>query len=132
THAALARRALQAGKHVLMEKPLATGVAEGLELVRVAARSPGRLLCAPCTWLSPTFQVIAQRIRRGDIGRPCSARARYGWAGPWWSEWFYREGGGCLFDLGVYCLTSLVGCLGPARRVTALTGIAIPEREIQG
>jgi predicted dehydrogenase len=35
-------------------------------------------------------------------------------------------------DLGVYCLTSLTGLLGPARRVTAMTGVAIPEREIRG
>ena len=67
--------------------------------------------------LSPTFQKNASRIRRGDIGRPCSARARYGWSGPWWSEWFYKPGGGCLFDLGVYCITSLTGLLGPAKRV---------------
>src|SRR5437667_280948 len=68
----------------------------------------------------------------GDIGKPCSARARYGWAGPSWSEWFYKPGGGCLFDLGVYCITSLTGLLGPAKRVQAMTGIAIPEREING
>jgi predicted dehydrogenase len=37
-----------------------------------------------------------------------------------------------LFDLGVYCLTSLTGLLGPAKRVTAMTGVAIPEREING
>jgi predicted dehydrogenase len=82
--------------------------------------------------LSPTFQTIARRIRNGDIGKPCSARARYGWAGPDWTEWFYKPGGGCLFDLGVYCLTSLTGLLGPAKRVMAMTGVAIPERQING
>src|SRR5439155_490928 len=97
-----------------------------------ANRSPGNLVCAPFTILGPTFQTIALRIRRGDIGNPCSARARYGWSGPWWSEWFYKPGGGCLFDLGVYCLTSLTGLLGPAKRVMAMTGVAIPEREING
>jgi predicted dehydrogenase len=90
------------------------------------------LICAPFTLLSPTFQTMARRIRAGDIGKPCSARARYGWAGPDWADWFYKAGGGCLFDLGVYCLTSLTGLLGPAKRVMAMTGVAIPEREVKG
>lgn len=131
-HARLARAALEAGKHVLVEKPLATSLDESKSLLELAARSPGLLVCAPFTILSPTFQTIARRIRRGDIGRPCSARARYGWSGPSWNEWFYKPGGGCLFDLGVYCLTSLTGLLGPAKRVMAMTGVAIPEREING
>ncbi|MBI4659676.1 MAG: Gfo/Idh/MocA family oxidoreductase [Verrucomicrobia bacterium] len=131
-HASLVRAALQAGKHVLVEKPLATSLEEARALVRMAKRSRGYLLCAPFTILSPTFQTMARRIRRGEIGRVCSARARYGWSGPSWSEWFYRPGGGCLFDLGVYCVTSLTGLLGPAKRVLAMTGVAIPEREING
>ena len=131
-HARLACAALEAGKHVLVEKPLATSLEDAAALVELAKRSRGHLVCAPFTILSPTFQTIARRIRHGDIGKPCSARARYGWAGPSWSEWFYKPGGGCLFDLGVYCLTSLTGLLGPAKRVTAFTGVAIPERDING
>jgi predicted dehydrogenase len=130
-HARLARAGLEAGKHVLVEKPLATSLAEGAALVELARRSRGHLVCAPFTILSPTFQTIARHLQRGDIGKVCLARARYGWAGPWWSEWFFKPGGGCLFDLGVYCVTSLTGLLGPAQRVTAMTGIAIPEREIR-
>ena len=131
-HGPLVRAALEAGKHVLVEKPLATSLEEAQSLVELSRQSPGLLVCAPFTLLSPTFQRIAAHIRDGDIGRPCLARARYGWAGPWWSEWFYKSGGGVLFDLGVYCITSLTGLLGPARRITALTGVAIPEREING
>jgi len=131
-HGGLVRTALEAGKHVVVEKPLATTLDEARALVALSHRSPGHLVCAPFTLLSPTFQAMAARIRNGDIGRPCLARARYGWSGPWWNEWFYRPGGGCLMDLGVYCLTSLTGLLGPARRVTAMTGVAIPEREIRG
>src|SRR5262249_16740290 len=131
-HAALARAALEAGKHVLVEKPMATTLEEADALIQLAERAGRHLMCAPFTTLSPTFQTIARRIQAGDIGQPCLARARYGWSGPWWSEWFYKPGGGCLFDLGVYCLTPLTGLLGPARRVTAMTGVAIPEREING
>lgn len=131
-HAPITRAALEAGKHVLVEKPLATSLEDAAQLVALARRSPGHLVCAPFTTLSPTFQAIARHVRRGDVGKVVSARARYGWAGPWWSEWFYKLGGGCLFDLGVYCVTTLTGLLGPVKRVMAMTGVAIPEREING
>src|SRR5882672_4184738 len=131
-HARLAGAALNAGKHVLIEKPLATNLGDAQKLLALAKQQQRHLVCAPFSILSPTFQTISARIGRGDIGKPCLARARYGWAGPSWSEWFYKPGGGSLFDLGVYCLTSLTGLLGPAKRVTAMTGVAIPEREING
>lgn len=120
-HARLASAALKAGKHVLLEKPIATSLEDAKALVELAQHSSGHLVCAPFTILSPTFQTLARRIRHGHIVKPCSARTRYGWAGPDWSEWFYKPGGGCLFDLGVYCLTSLTGLLGPAQRVMAMT-----------
>ena len=132
THFEITRAALLAGKHVLSEKPLAMTLAEADELVELAARGPGVFVPAPFTLLSPTYQAIARRIRRGDIGKPCSARGRYGWSGPWWGEWFYRPGGGPLFDLACYNITSLTGWLGPVERVTAMTGTAVPERVVNG
>ena len=131
-HGALTKDALQAGKHVLVEKPLATSLEEAAELVELAGVAPGLLVCAPHIILSPTFRAIHAAVRSGAIGRLLSARARYGWAGPWWGEWFYRPGGGSLFDLGVYNVTSLCALFGPARRVTAMAGVAIPEREVNG
>ncbi len=131
-HGVMAKAALQAGKHVLVEKPMAVNLPEAAELVDLAARGSSHLVCAPFTTLSPTFQIIQRRLKSGDIGRVVSARGRYGWAGPDWTDWFYKPGGGALFDLGVYNLTTLTGLLGPARRVTAMTGVAIPERLIHG
>jgi predicted dehydrogenase len=131
-HAWMARRALESGKHVVLEKPLATSLEEAAEVLKVAEHSKRHLVCAPFTLLSPTFQTIATRVRGGDIGRVVSARARYGWAGPDWAEWFYRAGGGALFDLGVYSVTTLTGLLGPVRRVAAMTGVALPRRVING
>ena len=127
----MAKAALRADKHVLVEKPLATNLREGRELVALARRSPGLLMCAPFTVLSPTFRIIGERLRRGDIGRVVSARGRYGWAGPDWTDWFYKPGGGALFDLGVYLITTLTGWLGPVRRVSAMAGIAIRERVVR-
>ena len=131
-HAEIVRASLLAGKHVLVEKPLATSLEEAEDLVALARKSAGYLLSAPFVTLSPTFQIILNRVRSGDVGRVCLARARYGWCGPDWSEWFYRAGAGPIFDLAVYSITSLTGLLGPAKRVTAMTGTAQPSRSVNG
>jgi predicted dehydrogenase len=151
-HFPIASKALAAGKHVMLEKPMATTVADARALVAQASGSQrdrrrdgvraqpdlaprgskGYLVCAPFVTLSRTFQVVAQRIARGDIGSVCAARALYGWAGPDWAEWFYRKGGGALFDLGVYDLTALTGLLGPVTRVAAMAGICTRRRSVAG
>jgi predicted dehydrogenase len=131
-HAPMAKAALEARKHVLVEKPLALELNEARELISLAREKQRLFLAAPFTVLSPTFQTIARRLQRGDIGRVVSARGRYGWAGPDWTDWFYKPGGGALFDLGVYNLTTLTGWLGPVRRVTAMMGAAVPQRLVRG
>jgi predicted dehydrogenase len=117
---------------VLVEKPLATSLPEARALVETARGSKGLLACAPHVALSPTYRELHRRVHTGAIGPVLLARARYGWSGPWWGRWFYERGGGALFDLGVYNLTSLCGLLGPVRRVTALVGTAIGERTVDG
>ena len=130
--ASVALAAVSAGKHVLVEKPVATSLAEAEAVLAAAEAAPGHLLCAPHILLSPTYRQMHARVRAGEIGGLLTARGRYGWAGPDWSRWFYEPGGGALFDLGVYNVTSLCGFFGPAKRVTAMTGVAIPERLING
>jgi predicted dehydrogenase len=131
-HGPVAAAALEAGKHVLVEKPMATSLEQAARLLELARRGPGMLYAAPFTVLSATYRAIQQHIRAGDIGTPRLARARYGHGGPTWGPWFYRPGGGPLFDLGVYNVTTLTGLLGPARRVSGMGGIAVPERIIDG
>ena len=131
-HAAMMRAALKARKHVLVEKPLAGSLREARSLLALAKRARRHLVCAPFVSLSATFKIIRDRLACNDIGKVCLARARYGWAGPDWSDWFYREGGGPIFDLAVYSITSLTGLLGPVKRVVAMTGTAQPHRKIKG
>lgn len=131
-HGPIARAALLAGKHVLVEKPMAVDLDQAAELVELARKGPGYLVPAPHVILSPTYQAMWKRLQRGDIGQVFSARGLYGWAGPGWGKWFYQPGGGPLFDLGVYNVASLTGLLGPARRVMAMTSVAIPERIVDG
>jgi predicted dehydrogenase len=131
-HGVISKAALLAGKHVLVEKPMAMTLEEARELLDVARTSPGILVCAPHVVLSPTYQDMWRYIHRGDLGEIHLARGMYGWSGPWWGPFFYEKGGGAMFDLGVYNVTTLTGLLGPAKRVVALSGIAIKEREVDG
>lgn len=131
-HAELAQAALQAGKHVLVEKPMATSIAAARELLRISRSAKGLLVCAPHIVLSPTYRAMHADVLSGKIGKIVLARARYGWAGPWWGQWYYRAGGGALFDLGIYNLMSLCGFMGPVRRVCAMVGTAIPKRMSEG
>lgn len=131
-HGPITLAALEAGKHVLVEKPMSVDLAEAARIVALSKTSPGYLVCAPHVILSPTYQTMWQRIKRGEIGQVLSARANYGHAGPTWGPWFYQPGGGALFDLGVYNVTSLTGFIGPVQRVTAMAGVAIPERVVDG
>jgi len=131
-HGPIAHAALKTGKHVIVEKPMSTSLDEAAAMVETAKTSAGYLLVAPHVILSPTFKEMAKRIHAGDIGKVCAARAIYGWSGPEWGKWFYLKGGGPIFDLGVYNITSLTGWLGPAKRVMAMTGQAIPQRMVEG
>jgi predicted dehydrogenase len=131
-HGRLAIAAMEAGKHVLVEKPMATTLSDAAELVELAAAGRSRLVCAPHVLLAPTYREIWHRVRSGVIGDLNLARARYGWSGPWWGPWFYREGGGSLFDLGCYNVTSLCGLLGSVRRVSAMVGTRVPQRVVDG
>jgi predicted dehydrogenase len=43
--------------------------------------------------------------------------------------WYYKPGGGPVYDMTVYCLHELTGILGPVRRVSAMSGIGLPVRQ---
>ena len=131
-HWEIARAAVAAGKHVLVEKPMAMTLQQAAELVDLARQSPGYLVCAPHVVVSPTYQAIWKQLNDGAIGTVLTARGFYGWSGPTWGPWFYEPGGGAMFDLGVYNVTTLTGLLGPAKRIMAMSGIAIPERVVDG
>ncbi len=130
-HEQLNRRALEAGKHVWSEKPIANSLPAGRELLRIARQKAVRLWGAPITVESPQFAFMAKQLAAGKLGRVAAAHAHYGHEGPNWSAFFYEKGGGSLPDLGVYNLSTLTGLLGPARSVTAMVRIVTPERTVK-
>lgn len=131
-HYPLNKKALIAGVHVFCEKPIATTLDQGKELLNLAKQKNLELWGAPNVVTSPQFRCMAEILQSGEVGQVYAAHACYGHAGPSWGPWFYKKGGGCLYDLGVYNVTTLTGLLGPAKAVVSLSGTAIPERQIEG
>jgi predicted dehydrogenase len=124
-HAPLVRAALEAGKHVYTEKPLAATVAEARSLVAEANERGLRLGCAPDTFLGAAYSTGRRLLDDGAIGQPLGAAATMLVGGPesWHpnAEMFYRAGGGPLLDIAPYYLTALVSLLGP---VASIAGFA--------
>ena len=133
-HASVNRKALEAGRNVWCEKPIATDLAEAQALLFLAQRQGVGLWSAPAHHISSSFQFMASMLKAGSIGRPSAAHGIIGSSGPTWpgSAWFYREGGGSLFDVGVYAVSLFTGLLGPAQNVMAMAGTTIAQRIING
>ncbi len=130
-HERLNRQAIEAGKHVWSEKPMANSLAAGQELLALAKKRGVLIWGAPVVVNSPQFAFMAQTIKAGTLGKLAAAHAAYGHTGPHWSAFFYEKGGGSMPDLGVYNMTTLTGLLGPAKAVTAMTSIVTPRRTVE-
>ncbi|NIA15482.1 MAG: Gfo/Idh/MocA family oxidoreductase [Nitrospiraceae bacterium] len=135
-HAAMALAALKAGKSVHSEKPLAVSRADARKVLAAAKSSKKRLLVggAPDTFLGGGLQTCRKLIDDGWIGQPVAATAFIQCHGHenWHPdpEFYYKAGGGPMFDMGPYYLTALVTLLGPVRRVSGSARITFPERTI--
>lgn len=133
-HAEVAMQAVEAGKSVYNEKPLAVTRADGKKLVDLAKAKGVRVGCAPDTFLGGGIQTCRKLIDDGWIGQPVAAVAFMPSHGP--ESWhpnpgfFYQVGGGPMFDMGPYYLTALVNLLGPVKRVTGSAQISFAERTI--
>jgi predicted dehydrogenase len=129
-HGELNKIALNAGKHVWSEKPMANTYKDGKALLDLAKSKNLRLWGAPAVVDSPQFAFMSKTLRDGKLGLLSSAHAQYGHTGPTWSAFFYEKGGGSMPDLGVYNMSTLTGLLGPAKSVMAMTSIVNPTRTV--
>ena len=137
-HVKFGLQALEAGKHILMQKPLSTSLAEAETFVQAVERSQRTVLALPHV---STPHVLAAReyVTSGKLGRVSSATARFSHGGPevYYATvqaileeepednlWFFdarQADVGALFDMGVYAIAHLVAVLGSVVSVTCRT-----------
>ncbi|KAG8405153.1 hypothetical protein J3458_021834 [Metarhizium acridum] len=124
THFALTKAALEAGKHVLTEKPFVPTAAEAEQLM-AAARQSGRLVCVYQNrrW-DADFLLVRHLVASGAVGRVVELdshfdryRAAPPPAGGWKGELGTPSGGGALFDLGAHLLNQAYVLFGMPRAV---------------
>jgi predicted dehydrogenase len=142
-------QAIEAGKHVHFNKTMCTTVAEADALIAAAERKDVRIVASPGEVLRPQLQRVRELIASEKaIGELCWAlcgcefghyheqeQERSAAAGgqPIDPSWYFRKpGGGPMYDVTVYPLHRLTSVLGPAQRVTALSGQSRARREFLG
>ena len=129
-HFEVTRRALEAGRHVYSEKPLALRSSEARELVKLAATRGRRLGCSPSTFLGEAQQTAAALVRSGRLGhvRAVYAEVNWGRIETWHPAPAPFFDVGVLVDVGVYPLTLVTTMLGRARTVRAWGWDLKPDR----
>ena len=137
------------GVHVHFNKSMTTTVDEADNLIAAAQAGGVKLVSSPGEMLRPRHQKIKQLIADGAIGRLTWAVTGSAFGTYHEDEssvrsgndpltninpaWYFRKpGGGPLYDMTVYGLHAMTGILGPAKRVTAFSGVRIHERAFRG
>ena len=120
-HRPVAERALAAGLHVLVEKPIALTLADA-DAIGAAAEASGRvLMVGHVLRFMPEIAELRRLIAAGELGRPLAAGALRLSAPPDWNDWMLdpAQSGGSLVDLAIHDFDVLGALLGAARRVHA-------------
>ncbi len=116
-HASATIEALQAGKHVLLEKPMATNYGDALKIAEAVNRTGRTFMLAQNFRFNRFTQAAKQIISRGDLGQVYQVRGFWlrRWGIPRIGSWFTQKklaGGGCTYDLGVHVLDLCFHLLG--------------------
>ncbi|MCM3791342.1 Gfo/Idh/MocA family oxidoreductase [Domibacillus indicus] len=134
-HAELTVKALEAGKHVYTEKPLAAALEDGKKILDLAKEKGLYVGCAPDTFLGGRLQTCRKLIDEGTIGDIVGASAFVAYHGtesfhpnP---DFFYKPGGGPLLDIGPYYITALLSLIGPVRSCSAMAKRTFDKRIIE-
>jgi predicted dehydrogenase len=120
-HLAVALGALAAGKHVLVEKPMALDGA-GVDQLVDAARASGRVLMAgQVVRFSPAYHTAREILKSGRLGALRTAVLRRRCAAPAWSAWLHKPelSGGGVFDLLIHDVDYSLYAFGMPRSVAA-------------
>jgi len=142
--------AIEAGKHIHFNKTMTTMVDEATEVMERAQKAGVQIVASPGMMMYPHNRRMRKLVLEGALGKlswaitgTTAGSGKYHLneefrtgediltsVDPSW--YFKKPGGGPQYDVTVYCLHILTGVLGPAKHVTAMSGIAIPMREHLG
>ncbi|MGP3920400.1 Gfo/Idh/MocA family protein [Nonomuraea sp. 10N515B] len=140
-HAAVTRQALEAGRHVYSEKPLALSLVEGRELVELAESRDLTLGVGPCSLLGETAQTVWRALRDGVAGRPRLVYAElddgaihqmpyWTWTSESGAHWPYLDEFrvGPTLEHAAYYLNWLTAFFGPVTEVTSFAALVVPDK----
>lgn len=124
-HAPMAVAALEAGKHVLCERPLARSSEEAAAMVKAAKKADRHLMCAVQHRFRPDAQLLRKFVDKGDLGDIFLAKAGWlrqktEWDSDEWRRQKRESGGGVVLDLGFQMLDLSLWVLG-SHKVTSVT-----------
>ena len=130
-HAPVSLQALEAGCHVMCEKPLAMNAGEARQMVETARRVGGKLMVHFNVRFNPTSQLVKREVDSGRLGDIYYARSVWhrNRGIPGLGGWFTdkaRSGGGALIDIGVHRLDLALWLMGYPRPVS-VTGVTYSD-----
>ena len=129
THAPIALKAFQEGKHVLLEKPIALNLAEAAQIIQAGKKAGKVLMMHHNMRFDPAVRTAEKFLRKGMIGDVMAFKSSLTHRGPQaWNpkaKWFFNKsesGGGALMDLGPHVFDSLSFLLGDQARIVGTAG----------
>lgn len=135
-HAEVAVRVLEAGRHLLVEKPLEVSLDAARRIAAAAAAAPAGTVASVISQhrFDPASVAVHRAATAGDFGRVCSATATVPWwrapgyyASAGWRGTLALDGGGALVNQGIHTLDLLLWLLGEPVDVVARTGTLAHE-----
>lgn len=146
-HYEQAMKAIEAGKHLHLNKTMTTTKAEADEVIAAAEAKGLVVVSSPGNGLHPSNMRIREIVQSGELGRIYWAEIGTAGGGHEFESfrtgddvlanvnpaWYYkRPGGGPMYDMAVYALHRITAILGPVWRVTGMSGIGLEERHFKG
>ncbi|MEM1569230.1 MAG: Gfo/Idh/MocA family oxidoreductase [Candidatus Bathyarchaeia archaeon] len=145
-HYEQALKAIKAGVHVHLNKPMALTVEEADVILSERDKARVKLVASPGIAFRRDVERVRSMLKDGIVGKIYWARTGATAEGHEYEDfrkpgdlvvavdpsWYYKRGGGPVYDMGVYALHLITGVIGPVKRVTAMSGIGLKRRMVLG
>lgn len=129
---------LNAGKHLISQKPAAPTVEMLTEQIELAAKQNVKFVCVPIHPMRYDLNIAKQMIADGTIGNAYYAKCNLAHGGPEYFQyrdadpsWFFEPGAGALVDMGVHGLQIVTSLFGPAKAFSCMAKVTTPVREVR-